>query len=131
MVKAMGPFRDSQAHSWLLGLRTDVPTEPPSHRPCPQVDTYITDIVSSLVMKFGPIRSIMFIKTCTILGVSYPVKNCDFIISDCRRSNSVLEIPLRKKGRECTYLSYDITKQILELNKMCTQLKNFKDEWIV
>ena len=39
MVKAMGPFRDSQAPSWLFGSRTDVPTEPLSHRPCPQVDT--------------------------------------------------------------------------------------------
>ena len=34
MVKAMGPFRDSRASSWLPGPRTDVPTEPPSHRPC-------------------------------------------------------------------------------------------------
>jgi hypothetical protein len=55
--------------------------------------------------KFDPIRSIIFIKTCIILGVSYPVKICDFIISDCRSSNSVLEIPLRKRSRECTYLS--------------------------
>ena len=32
---AMGPFRDSQAPSWDSGNRTDVPTEPPSHIPCP------------------------------------------------------------------------------------------------
>ena len=35
MVKAMGPFRDSQAPSWLSGPQIDVPAEPPSHRPCP------------------------------------------------------------------------------------------------
>jgi hypothetical protein len=33
MVKDIGPFRDSQAPSWLSGPQTDVPTEPPSHRP--------------------------------------------------------------------------------------------------
>ena len=32
MAKATGPFRDLQAPSWLTGLRTDVPAEPPSHR---------------------------------------------------------------------------------------------------
>ena len=26
---SIGPFRDSQAPSWLSGLQTDVPTEPP------------------------------------------------------------------------------------------------------
>ena len=34
MVKAMGPFRDSRAPSWLSGPRTDVyRLNPPSHRP--------------------------------------------------------------------------------------------------
>ena len=32
MAKAIGPFRYSQTPSWLLGPRTNVPTEP-SHRP--------------------------------------------------------------------------------------------------
>jgi len=32
MVKAMGPFRDSQTPSWLSGPLTDVPSEPPSQR---------------------------------------------------------------------------------------------------
>jgi hypothetical protein len=27
-------FRDSRSLSWLSGSRTDVPAEPPSHRPC-------------------------------------------------------------------------------------------------
>ena len=30
----MGPFRDSCSLSWLSGPRTDVPAQPPSHRPC-------------------------------------------------------------------------------------------------
>jgi hypothetical protein len=34
MAKAMGPFIDSHAPSWLSGPRTDVPTEPSSHWPC-------------------------------------------------------------------------------------------------
>jgi len=34
MAKALGPFRDSQAPSWQSGSQTDVPAEPPSHRPC-------------------------------------------------------------------------------------------------
>ena len=34
MAKAMGPFRDLYAPSCLSGPRTDVPAEPPSHRPC-------------------------------------------------------------------------------------------------
>jgi len=34
MAKTIAPFRDSQAHSWLFGPRTDVPSEPLSHRPC-------------------------------------------------------------------------------------------------
>jgi len=34
MVKAKGPFKDSGAHYWLTGTRTDVSSEPPSHRPC-------------------------------------------------------------------------------------------------
>ena len=34
MAKDMGPFGDSQAPSWLSGPQIDVPTEPPSHRPC-------------------------------------------------------------------------------------------------
>ena len=29
MAKAMGPFRDSQAPSWLSGPRADIPAEPP------------------------------------------------------------------------------------------------------
>jgi len=33
VAKAMRPFRDSQARYWLSGPRTDVPAEPPSHRP--------------------------------------------------------------------------------------------------
>ena len=32
MAKDMGPFRDSQALSWLSEPQTDVPAEPPSHR---------------------------------------------------------------------------------------------------
>ena len=32
MAKAMGLFRDSWVPSWLSGPRTDVSTEPPSHR---------------------------------------------------------------------------------------------------
>ena len=32
MAKAMEPFRDSHAPSWLSGSPTDVQTEPPSHR---------------------------------------------------------------------------------------------------
>ena len=32
MFKPMGPFRDSWAPSWLSGPRTDVPTEPPTHK---------------------------------------------------------------------------------------------------
>jgi hypothetical protein len=31
---SMGPFRDSCALSWLSGSRTDVPAQPPFHRPC-------------------------------------------------------------------------------------------------
>ena len=34
MAKAMGPFRDSQAPSWLSGPRTDVPAKTLSNRPC-------------------------------------------------------------------------------------------------
>ena len=33
MAKAMEPFRDSRAPSWHSGPLTDIPTEPPSHRP--------------------------------------------------------------------------------------------------
>ena len=32
MAKAMGLFRDSQDPYWLSEPRTNVPTEPPSHR---------------------------------------------------------------------------------------------------
>ena len=35
MVKTIGPFRDSQAPSWLSGPRTDVPAEPPLIGPAP------------------------------------------------------------------------------------------------
>ena len=45
MVKAMGPFRDSRASSWLPGPRTDVPTEPPSHRPC-RVTLFTNQVIS-------------------------------------------------------------------------------------
>ena len=31
---SMEPFRDSCIFSWLSGSRTDVPAQPPSHRPC-------------------------------------------------------------------------------------------------
>ena len=34
LATAIGTFRDSRAPSWLSGLRTDIPTEPPSHGPC-------------------------------------------------------------------------------------------------
>ena len=34
MAKAIWPFRDYHAPSWVSWLRTDVPAEPPSHRPC-------------------------------------------------------------------------------------------------
>ena len=40
MVKAIEPFRDSQVPSWLSESRTDVPVEPPSHRPCVHVYLY-------------------------------------------------------------------------------------------
>jgi hypothetical protein len=33
MAKDMGPFRDSQVHSWLSEPWTVVPAEPPSHMP--------------------------------------------------------------------------------------------------
>ena len=34
MTKAMMPFRDSQALSWLPGTLTNASAEPPSHRHC-------------------------------------------------------------------------------------------------
>jgi hypothetical protein len=34
MAKAIWPFRDLHAPSYVSGPRTDVPTEPPSHRTC-------------------------------------------------------------------------------------------------
>ena len=34
MAKAMGPFKDSHAPSWLFEPQTDVLTEPSSHWPC-------------------------------------------------------------------------------------------------
>ena len=40
----MGRFRDSQAPSLLPGARTDVPTEPPSHRPC-QYNKYMFNFI--------------------------------------------------------------------------------------
>jgi hypothetical protein len=33
MAKAIEPFRDLQAHSWLSGHGIDVPAESPSHKP--------------------------------------------------------------------------------------------------
>ena len=46
MAKAMVPFRDSQAPSWLSGPRTDVPSEPPLIGPVDKytlcVDQYAT-----------------------------------------------------------------------------------------
>ena len=33
MAKAMGPFRDSQAPSWLSGHWAEIPAEPPSRSP--------------------------------------------------------------------------------------------------
>jgi len=41
MAKAIGPFRDSQATSWLSGPRTDVPAEVLSHRPCIRVMYFV------------------------------------------------------------------------------------------
>ena len=43
MITAMGPFRVSQAPSWLSDSRTDVPAYPFSHRPCPLPACFPTD----------------------------------------------------------------------------------------
>ena len=59
MTKATGPFRDSQAPSWLSGPWTNVPVEPLSHRPW-------VSMKSVFIIHFLPVMSIMqadFIKS--------------------------------------------------------------------
>jgi hypothetical protein len=44
MAKVKGPFGDLRTPYWLSGSRTNVPAEPPSHKPC---------LVCHTVEKFG------------------------------------------------------------------------------
>jgi hypothetical protein len=53
MAKAIWPFRDLHAPYYVSGPRTDVPTEPSSHRPCQLVYIGIVFVLSHHYPKIG------------------------------------------------------------------------------
>jgi len=55
MAKAVGPFRDSRAHSWFSGPRTDVPAEPPLIRPGYDISSPEIEKCEKLTIESGKI----------------------------------------------------------------------------
>ena len=55
MTKAVGPFRDSWAHSWFPGHRTNVPAEPPLIRPDYDISSLEIEKCEKLTIESGKI----------------------------------------------------------------------------